>query len=417
MKPEELREWSKYVSGIAIPILISMSITKSLYFPSNIWMDVVIWISIVSFIGSGITYGFSKKACNWIWKRKHKSRLRKSVVGIINEREHEPEKSRITPEKWKQLVSYKYQTKDISALKPEEISDDLVAVFNPYGECYPEVDMGERTTFKRIKEYVKNGGIFVSTCGCAFWYAWNEDVGQISTAGEVYGLQGFSKATNQIDILNIEQGKQQITVPAPVYNINLENPTYHPNPIQSLTDTLTFHELRLLTTGGYPRLVKLLQTPEERQKFGDIPSIALGGYIFEFRATRKPSQNFKPIVRAKIPDPDNPGKTVDIFPLAFVPHGKGKFIFTGMHMDLHLNSFLQYMDGEDEEDIIFWPECNKSFTDEVIAEQPKMVYRAVDKLIEEQKNKYLNRNRNTIQNNRNQNNLQGSRPNLLNCRM
>ena len=42
-----------------------------------------------------------------------------------------------------------------------------------------------------IKEYVKNGGIFVSVSGCPFWYAWNKiSLGTPSTAGEVYNFAG-----------------------------------------------------------------------------------------------------------------------------------------------------------------------------------------------------------------------------------
>ena len=387
MRPEELKNYALYISGVAIPFIFTCLLT-----PQGTLNKIVFYISVTGLEVSTFLFIFNIQLSRFIWLFKHKYRLKKSIIAIIDEGDLEPEKSRFKPDYWEKLIKNGYRIEKISALIPEKISMRYVAVINPYGECYPEKDMGERTTFKQIKKYVNEGGIFVSTCGCAFWYAWNKDVGKISTAAEVYGLHGLSSPTNQILIFQTQQGAQQISVSAPIYDINISDQTYDPNPRQSLTDTLTFNELRLLTTTGAPRLINIIQTDKEKQKYGDITKIANNGFIFEFRAIRKPSQNFKPIVRALIPNPADPDKPIDIFPLAYVPYGDGKFLFAGMHMDLksneNENNYVILTDVE-EQFHTNWIDIYQFFTDEIIEKQPKMVYKTLESLIEEEKRKSM----------------------------
>ena len=46
-------------------------------------------------------------------------------------------------------------------------------VINPVGETYPEEDLTLHTTFSRIREYVRSGGVFVNVAGYPFFYGWN----------------------------------------------------------------------------------------------------------------------------------------------------------------------------------------------------------------------------------------------------
>lgn len=406
MKVEELQEWCKDVFGIAFPILISVSITKALYLADNIWIDIAIIGSILAFVSSGVCYVFANRVCYEYWKVKHKNRLKKSIIGIFEEEKLTPNKSRFSPKYWSELVCDNYETEYFSGLDLDKNWYKYVAIINPYGECYPEVDIGEKKTFKKIKEYVKNGGIFVSTCGCAFWYAWNEEVNQIPTAGEVY----YREIVLKKEVIVDKWGNPQETgrfLGVTTY------PAYKLNPVQSLTDTLTFHELKLLTTSGFPRIVKIYQNDKEKNRFGDMSDIAKDGYIVEFRSTRKPSQNYKPIMRAKLPNPDVPDKMIDVFPLSYVPHGDrdGKFLFTGMHMDLEMDSLIHYVEGwTDELYPILWSEYNKDFTNEIIDEQPKLIYKALDVLIKENMAKFK------IKIDGNYNRCNSIR-NSLNCRM
>ncbi len=403
--------------GIVFPIMIPLIISFFIGGIQSLWLVGIILVLSFLLAILVLMYIKDKFFFEFFWKINHKKRLRKSVIGIFKEDIKKPTKSKYTYEYWKKLVEDKYETKDISGLVPEQINDDFVAIINPYGECYPEKDMGERTTFKQIKKYVKEGGIFVNVCGAPFWYAWNKDIGQISTAGEVYGQRGKIIPIT-VNIKNVPYAGQILNIPITHYDVNLQEPTYSPDPVQSLVDTLAFHELRLLTTGGPPRLVKLTQKKKEIDRFGYIPRLGLDRYIFEFRATRKPSQNFKPIARAQIFNRKNPKKPISVFPLAYVPYGKGKFLFTGMHMDLKCSDDeVVILTDDDEEFPISWNNTYRNITKLIIDEQPKMVYEALDTLIEEHKNEYLIRNRRSSQNNRNQNNLQGNSSNSLNCRM
>ena len=55
--------------------------------------------------------------------------------------------------------------------------------------------------------------------------------------------------------------------------------------------------------------------------------------------------------------------------------------------------------------------------DEIINEQPKLIYKALDIIIEEIKDKYLRRNRSPSEINSTKNNPQTQSTNNLNCRM
>lgn len=383
MKPEEIWNISLYVSGISLPIFIAFFVL-----PKDLLNETI-------FFGSGIVFWFScligtfnSQFSRILWVINHRHRINRGIIAIIDEKEMESPKSKFTPECWEELIKQKYQTQKISVFESNNNWKRYAAILNPYGEGYPEKDMGERSTFKLIKRYVCEGGLFVSTSGCAFWYAWNKDVGLISTAGEIYGLIGSCNTVGFENKNFTRPNSPPLNVRVPINQVHLEIPTYHPNPQQSLTDTLTFHELKLLTTCGYPRLIKVYQTEYEKRRFGDLTIIPEYEHIFEFRATRKPSQNFKPILRAQVPDPDNPGKSIEIFPLAYVPLGDGKFLFTGMHMNLPCNGTEKVIDTSPTKEVIIdWIDSYKNFTNDIIEKQPLMVFKSIESLIEEEKRK------------------------------
>jgi len=62
--------------------------------------------------------------------------------------------------------------KRIKGLYAGKIDNSFALIINPYGENYPESDTDLRTTFLRIRSYMKNGGIFF-TSGAPFWFHQN----------------------------------------------------------------------------------------------------------------------------------------------------------------------------------------------------------------------------------------------------
>lgn len=61
----------------------------------------------------------------------------------------------------------------IRYINAETQFDSVVAVLNPYGEVYPEVDVKENISIQKIFSYVKNGGLFINVADVPLYYAYN----------------------------------------------------------------------------------------------------------------------------------------------------------------------------------------------------------------------------------------------------
>ncbi|MHA1955109.1 MAG: hypothetical protein ACW96U_14310, partial [Candidatus Heimdallarchaeaceae archaeon] len=164
---KKVREWTKYFIGIAIPVWLSIVSYGILQkeFAMEVYFSSLVGIFAIVFLVS--IYHFAKPWCEWRWRCKHRTRLRLSVIGILTETDEtredqrlRPEKSRYFPDDWEKLIQdfgEGYNTRPISVFN-EDSWDNLVAIINPYGEMYPEEDIGKKKTFDRIKKYVERGG-------------------------------------------------------------------------------------------------------------------------------------------------------------------------------------------------------------------------------------------------------------------
>lgn len=385
MEVQKFRDYMFYIFGIAFPFWLSIIsfglLEKSLIF--EFW--IFFYIATIPFIVSMVLLILAKPICKWIWRHNHKTRLKHSIIGIIREYDETqsdgrliPAKSRYFPEDWEHLInSFQdglYKTRYIDALKVEDNWNDLIAIINPYGEGYPEKDIGKKETFEKIMKYVEDGGVFVNVCGAPFWYAWNPTVNYTSTAGEVYGLGGKGFPTGKI--IQVKPKRKQIYIPE--YDILLKDPTYNLQPVQSLVDTLVNDRLGLLTTTQPPELRPVFQNKEDVKKgFSNILQGIDFPLVIEFRATRRPTQNFIPMIRAKLPV--NEKDTTEIYPIAYVPWGFGKFLFCG---------FL--MASEENKNYPVEQKYPKKTTYEIMDGHIELILRSLHILIEQAKNEYLN---------------------------
>lgn len=331
----------------------------------------------------GLLFFYSNELCHGRWLRKLRKLLKKPLIGIIREDECHFRATNFTPEDWKNFMGENYKYKFITTLNIREISDEYVAIINPYGECYPEKDILEKLSFRRIKEYVKNGGIFLSTAGCAFWFAWNRlSLGAPSTAKEVYSYAGVMNAQGSLNT----EGNINLKG-----NLGLQH-VYSPIPAQSLTETLTFKELGMLTTTGEVTLTKVYQKDDDEdiEFFGDLVNVGEIDFIFEFRAIRKPVQSCVPMLRAKIPTDIQP---LEVYPLASVPCGEGHFIFTGMAMNVTPDKPIIIVDDESEP--IFGCITDEEAISEISQAQAQKVCEGLNNLIQNEKviTKYLKQRR------------------------
>lgn len=316
-------------------IIISTLISTGVAF----WLASHILISLIELALIGvllICFGMRKKLSSWLWQRKYKKRLNGKKIGILYEDGHPSHVTTVSPFDWCTILkTYDYFIQKISY---DEITDDFIAIINPYGEVYREDDYTHFETFNRIKEYVRRGGIFVSAGGLAFWWAWDKKYNRlIPTAKEIYGYQAvFSRFSLNIS-LNL--------IPSVMIGAH------------SLIETLTNENFKLLTTANGPTQRVAYQTPEDKKFCGDIENVGGTKNIVEFRAAREPLPKCYPMLRADT----NRGT---IYPILAIPHGKGIFIFSGVSLDYKK------------------PPCNKS----LVKSQIEKIAKGVDNII---KNKVL----------------------------
>ena len=352
-----------YITKV-IPIIISVMITIILWYligtlKEILFINLFLFFFIILHI-LFLIYLKSDFICCFLWKKMHEKVLRNSIIAIIKEDGCNLEKIKFTPEDWKEFLKENYT---IQFINISQINNSFIAIINPYGEFYPEENLLYKTTFNSIKEYVAKGGIFVSTAGLAFWYAWNRETERHpSTAKEVYFYQG---KMNQHQLIFLE-------------------PAFSTLPNNSLTDTLTYEKLGLLTTGfKRPIRTRVYQDSKDIGVCGDIKNIGGTDEIFEFRATREPTQDFVPLLRAKVPDPNSPSGKVEVYPLAYVPDKKGKFIFTGMHMNIKYFDEIWTEDGQ-----IQLIDIVQGSIDGILKAQTEKVCAALKNIIEKEKKKF-----------------------------
>ena len=357
MESNVLKNYIKDGIKIVIPVIISIIIlflTGKADF--TLFINLFLFFLIILFILFLIYLSSDYICCIW-WSKKYKKILKISKIAILKDEGCNLEKIKFTPENWKEFLEEDYT---IQLINISQISHEYIAIINPYGEFYPEENLLYKTSFNKIKEYVMNGGIFVSTAGLAFWYAWNKETERHpSTAKEVYFFQGRMNNNQQIFL----------------------EPSFSTLPLNSLTDTMTYEKLGLLTTGfKHPVRTKVYQDIKDVEKCGDIKNIGDTDEIFEFRATREPTQDFVPLLRAKVPDPQ---KKVEVYPLVYVPDKRGKFIFTGMHMNIKVNDTVLTENGE-----INQVNNTQNDLDHIMEAQAKKVSNALKNIIEKEKEKF-----------------------------
>jgi len=357
MKSCNIQKELKYIYGIIIPVIISTTILFLISgeFNSGLILSLfLLSIGILLFF-----YGICQYLYYRWWKFKYRRTLKKSLIGIINEEGCRPEKSKFTPEHWRNFIETEFLNYGTRFIRISEISNKFVAIVNPYGEKYPEENNLHRTSFERIKKYVRSGGIFVSTAGLAFWYAWDLETRRApSTAREVYSHYGEITHSNTI----------------------LSKSVYIMPPELSLTETLTYDEFGILSSTGLCRLTNVYQNPQDINFCGDVSNVGGTDLIFEFRAIREPLRKCTPMLRAQIVTGTHPH---EVYPLACVPYEQGKYIFTGMHMDITNGDEISIADVENVE----MPThiTRQKAIDSIIKSQAKKVCIALGNVIENEK--------------------------------
>jgi hypothetical protein len=236
----------------------------------------------------------------WLWNRGRK--FRNPRVGLLL---HEgcPILKLVTPTDWRDGLQQKALT--VKEIQISGLNSRYAIVLNPYGEFYPEEDSLAFLSFKKIRDYISSGGIFVCAHGLAFFYSYDMSTKKATPTGGEHTLYAGTLSNNVV----------------------LLQPAFSRAPLWSLVDTLLRREFRVLTTASdNPQTVSVYQLPEDKQWVGDLTNVGGSSTIEEFRAVREPAPRCIPLLRAKT-------DFGEVYPMAAIPFGKGYLVLCGMNFD------------------------------------------------------------------------------------
>jgi hypothetical protein len=200
-----------------------------------------------------------------------------------------PTFSHVPPKDWSCLMSS--TDTSLSFISASEIDTCFDAIINPFGETFPEENWQTKKSYRRILEYIKNGGLFVNVAGYPFFYYWDH-------------VQGRSLPTGRPKAY-LNPADQSI-----IHVIHFD-------------DTLLYSDFSVLLDFSNPRQVTIRQQEEDIRYVGDLLSLGIT-MIPEFRAVLAGNPNVVPLLRVD---------GIDIYPLAAVKSGDGNLLISGL--DLH----------------------------------------------------------------------------------
>lgn len=124
-----------------------------------------------------------------------KSTLR---VGILNDSEWNLENTDtyawtdVSPNNWKSQLEQTAQAQGsrlvVELIQISSQFDSYAIILNPYGEVYPEEDLANLTSLRKVINFVREGGLFVNVAGIPSYWAYNLDLRRrLDIAQTVYG--------------------------------------------------------------------------------------------------------------------------------------------------------------------------------------------------------------------------------------
>jgi len=200
-----------------------------------------------------------------------------------------------TPDEWCQEIRNQNPIWQVELLSIDRaLSDSVDMIVNPFGEAYPEEDLSFHTTFTRIRDYVRGGGVYVNVAGYPFWWKTNPITGEKTPAGRW-------EQREQSDIMFNKPLIPDLLGISPVFP-------------------------------GTPQSGLTRQEQRDVQRFGEIAGAGGGNDARIFRPYPSTSQRIIPLLRT------DSGQEIVI---GAVPFGAGYFIFAGLEIDRVSLSFAK----------------------------------------------------------------------------
>ncbi|MFH0957789.1 MAG: hypothetical protein V1897_03715 [Pseudomonadota bacterium] len=199
-----------------------------------------------------------------------------------------------TPDEWCQEIRSQNPSWQVELVSVDRaLSGRADMVVNPFGEAYPEEDLSLHTTFTKILDYVRGGGVYVNVAGYPFWWKANTITGEKTPAGRW------------------EQQQSNLMFNKPLLPDFLGISPVFPGPSQL----------------GLTR-----QEQRDIQRFGEIAGAGGGSDAIIFRPYPATTQRMIPLLRS------DSGQEIVI---GAVPFGAGYFVFAGLEIDRVSRSFAK----------------------------------------------------------------------------
>jgi len=200
----------------------------------------------------------------------------------------------------------------VTRINASEISNRFALILNPFGESYPEKDFRERIVFDIIKNYVADGGLFVTTGGFAFFYGWDVNP-------NVQGDRARPILDERVVLPFLVRLGEQNTFVVEQFRVGLP-----------FSGSLLWKQLGAQTTSDTPNHSgpyeeQVYQTTEDQNIVGNLVDVGGSNRIQEFRALTPSSANCVPLLRLRRPD------FGEVYPIAALRHGRGYFIIGGIN--------------------------------------------------------------------------------------
>lgn len=192
------------------------------------------------------------------------------------------------PEDWQRELQKLKSSWRIELGCIEQIYDDNPdIVINPFGEVYPEEDFSHHTTFRKVRDYVHGGGVYINVAGYPFYYQYN-DVNKKPT----------------------EAGR-------------FEKKSQDPNDHEYIIKPLISDVLGIAPKWGPEEKGRTKQDNSERERFGEIAGAGGGSETTIFRSYSKLTPQMVPLLYS-----DDKESII----IGSVASGLGQFIFAGLNI-------------------------------------------------------------------------------------
>jgi hypothetical protein len=290
---------SKTLAAGVLGFLLSLFATEILYIvPKGMELEVTGLLLVPIIILMVHIAGFLDELRNrwWKWRRIIKP-IRIGVLSpYFESKKGKKCKLQFAPNSgWVDFLNQKNFEKkqlEVTEIYWSEISSKQAVVVNPFGEIYLEDDKRKLSTYRKIKDFIADGGIFCCTGGFPFYYFWNEIIGkEIDTTPK-------TRRTAQVGAV--------------------EDTRY-------FIDSLVTKDFGVDINGIplKPTLTHSYQENADIEYFGNLSTTGGSDLIWEFRSLSQETLSVIPGLRVKHGNEEQ-------YALAAIPYGKGYLVIAGM---------------------------------------------------------------------------------------